>query len=219
MSQVAATSSSARGRPRPDPLSPAQKRIYAAALRLFADQGVTRLNVSELAAAAGMARGTIYSHVPDVEGLFEQVAAQLVREMVDRVMAGFEGIEDPAHQMAIGVRQYIRRAHEDPHWGRFMNRFGLSNASLQAVWSSDPAANLRAGIESGRYRISVEQLPAMVGMITGATLAAMLPVLEGNGTWRSVGSDTAELVLIALGIAQEEAKVLARTELPALVSA
>ena len=90
-----------------------------------------------------------------------------------------------------------------------MSRFALSSASLRALWSTDPVANLRGGIESGRYRIAPEQLPAVVAMIAGATLGAMLPVLEGHVTWRDVGSDTAELVLVALGIAREEARLLA----------
>jgi len=56
------------------PLNQARRRIHAAAMKLFAERGVTKVNISELAAAAGMARGTIYSHVPDVDGLFEEVA-------------------------------------------------------------------------------------------------------------------------------------------------
>jgi AcrR family transcriptional regulator len=196
--------------------SPARRRIQAAAMKLFAEQGVTKVNVSELASAAGMARGTIYSNVPDIDSLFEEVAAELVRDMVDRVMLGFVGVDDPAHQLAIGVRLYIRRAHEEPLWGRFMSRFALSTASLQAVLSSDPAANLRAGMASGRYRIRAEQLQAVIGMLTGSTLAAMLPVLEGLGTWREVGSDTAELLLIVLGLDRDEAQRLAREELPVL---
>jgi len=201
------------------PASPARRRIHAAAMKLFAEQGVTRVSVSELATAAGMARGTIYSNVPDIENLFEAVAAELVGEMVERVMLGFTGVDDPAHQLAIGVRLYIRRAHEDPLWGRFMSRFGLSTASLQAVLVSDPAANLQLGMKEGRYRIRPEQLQAMIGMLTGSTLAAMLPVLEGLATWREVGSDTAELLLAALGLARDEARQLARTELPALAPA
>lgn len=63
-----------------------------------------------------------------------------------------------------------------------MNRFGLSLALLQAVWPSDPAVNLQTGIASGRYKFSIAQLPAMASMISGSTLAAMLPVLEGHGT-------------------------------------
>lgn len=185
-------------------------------MQLFADQGVTKVTVSELAAAAGMARGTIYSNVPDIDSLFEEVAAELVRDMVERVMLGFGGIDDPARQLAIGVRLYIRRAHEEPLWGRFMTRFALSTASLQAVLTSDPAANLQRGVENARYRIRPEQLPAMIGMLTGSTLAAMLPVLEGFGTWREIGADTAELLLVVLGLEREEAQQLARMELPVL---
>jgi hypothetical protein len=97
-----------------------------------------------------------------------------------------------------------------------MTRFALSTASLQAVLTSDPAANLLRGVESGRYRIRAEQLPAMIGMLTGSTLAAMLPVLEGFGTWREIGADNAELLLVVLGLDREEAGRLARSELPVL---
>ncbi|HEU5295375.1 MAG TPA: TetR/AcrR family transcriptional regulator [Burkholderiaceae bacterium] len=196
--------------------SAALRRIHAAALKLFTETGATRVNVSELAAAAGMARGTIYGNVPNLDSLFEDVAAQLAREMVDRVMRGFEGVDDPAHRMAIGIRQYIRRAHEEPPWGRFMHRFGLSLALLQAVSASDPVDNMKAGIASGRYKIAPEQIPAMVCLVSGGTLAAMLPVLEGHATWRDVGSETAELILVALGIPRREAKGLARAPLPPL---
>ncbi|SCK55478.1 transcriptional regulator, TetR family [Variovorax sp. HW608] len=198
------------------PPSQAQRRIHAAAMRLFAERGVTKVSISELAAAAGMARGTIYSHVSDVDGLFEEVAAQLAREMTARVVSGFAGVDDPALRLAIGVRQYIRRAHEEPLWGRFMSRFGLSPAVLQTVLGSEPLTDLQAGIASGRYRIGREQLPAMAALLSGGTLAAMLPVLDGHGTWRDVGSDMAEILLVALGLDRAEARALARSELPAL---
>lgn len=200
------------------PLNQARRRIHAAAMKLFAERGVTKVNISELASAAGMARGTIYSHVSDVDGLFEEVAAQLAREMTERVVAGFAGIDDPAQRLAIGVRQYIRRAHEEPLWGRFMSRFGLSPALTQALLSTDPVTDLQAGIQSGRYRIGPEQLPAMVGLLAGGTLAAMLPVLDGRSTWRDAGSHTAELLLVALGLKRDEAQALARTELPLLAA-
>lgn len=194
----------------------ARRRLHAAAMKLFAERGVTRVSVSELAEAAGMARGTVYSHVPDVDTLFGEVAAELSREMVERVVAGSAGITDPALRLSIGVRQYIRRAHEDPPWGRFMSRFGLTPELLAALFESDPVADLRAGIDAGRYRIGREQLPAAVGMLAGATLAAMLPLLEGHATWRDVGSDTAELLLVALGIERSQARALATAELPPL---
>lgn len=200
------------------PLNQTRKRIFAAAMKLFAERGVTKISISELADAAGMARGTIYSHVPDAERLFEEVTAQLVREMTDRVVAGFAGIMDPALRLAIGVRQYIRRAHEEPVWGRFVSRFGLNTEALQSVMSSEALTDLIAGIHSGRYRIGRDQVDAMAALLAGGTLAAMLPVLDGQKTWREIGSDTAELMLVALGVEREEARTLARSALPELAS-
>lgn len=203
-------------RPLVGTLNPATRRIHAAAMRLFAEQGVTRVNVSELAAAAGMARGTIYSHVPDVDRLFEDVAGQLAHEMTGRVAAGMADVADPALRLAIGVRQYIRRAHDEPPWGRFMVRFGLSDPVMQAVMAGDPQADFVAGSESGRYTVRRDQLPALVGLLAGSTLAAMVPVLDGRGTWREVGADTVELLLVALGIDRAEARALATSDLPPL---
>lgn len=196
----------------------ARRRIHAAAMKLFAERGVTKVSISELAAAAGMARGTIYSHVPEIDRLFEDVAAQLAREMTARVAAGFAGVDDPAQRLSIGVRQYVRRAHEEPLWGRFMSRFGLSTVVMQTVMGSEAVGDLRAGVESGRYRIAPEQLQAAVALLSGSTLAAMLPVLDGRVTWREAGSDVAELVLVALGLERGEARGLARCTLPPLVA-
>ena len=199
------------------PNHPARRRIHAAAMQLFTERGVTRINISELATAAGMARGTIYSHVANIDHLFEEVAAQLAHEMTERVVSGFAGTDDPAQRLAIGVRQYIRRAHEEPLWGRFMGRFGLSHALMQDVLATRPLADLEAGVVSGRYALRREQLPAMAAMLMGTTLAAMLPVVEGHATWREVGSDIVELMLVALGLGREEARALARAELASLV--
>jgi hypothetical protein len=139
-------------------------------------------------------------------------------EMTERVVAGFAGISDPAQRLAIGVRQYIRRAHEEPLWGRFMSRFGLSPAVMRSVMSSEALTDFETGVSSGRYRIAPSQVSAMVALLAGGTLAAMLPVLDGHGTWREIGSDTAELLLAALGVDGEEARRLARSELPPLVA-
>jgi hypothetical protein len=133
--------------------------------------------------------------------------------MTERVVVGIVGVTDPAERLAIGVRQYIRRSHDEPLWGRFMSRFGLSPALTQELLASDPVADLQAGIESGRYRIRREQLAAMVGLLVGGTLAAMLAVLDGRSTWRDAGSDTAELLLVTLGISSDEARALATAEL------
>ena len=193
-----------------------QRRISTAALRLFAEKGSTEVSVSELADAAGVARGTIYNNLESPERLFETVAAELADEMNDRVVATYARVKDPAFRLAMGVRLYVRRAHDDSHWGRFLVHFGMNSDSLRKVWAGSPLKDVMLGIEQKRYQLTEQQAPAALGMIAGATLSAILLVIEGVKTWRDAGSDTAELVLRALGVKASEARAIARAELPEL---
>lgn len=195
-----------------------QRRISEAALRLFAQKGSPDVSVSELADAAGVARGTIYNNLESPERLFETVAAELADEMNDRVVATYEREPDPAVRLATGVRLYVRRAHEEPHWGRFLVHFGMSSASLRRVWTGSPLRDLMLGIEKGRYAVSEDRAQAALGLISGSTLSAILMVVEGVQTWRDAGSETAELILRALGVEPSEARAIASAPLPELAT-
>lgn len=198
-------------------VSAAQKRIRKAALELFAEKGTADVTISELAAAAGVVRGTIYKNVPSPGMLFETIAMQLAEEMDQQIVASYRGIDDPAHRLAIGIRLYIRRAHEEPFWGRFLVQFAMTNKSVREIWTGPPAQDLATGIEGGRYDIPDGQVAAAMAVIAGSTLAAIVLVLEGHRTWRDAGTEVAAMVLRSLGIAREEAADLAARPLPELV--
>jgi AcrR family transcriptional regulator len=198
-------------------MNAAQKRIHQAALRLFAEKGSSEVSVSELAAAAGVARGTIYNNLESPEHLFQQVAAQLAHEMDERAAASYAGIEDPAVRIAIGIRLYVRRAHEEPHWGRFLVNFGYTNDALRKLFSGPPMRDLMLGLQSQRFDFRLDQGLGALGIIGGSTLSAILGVLEGLRTWRDAGSDAAELALRAFGIEAREAREIAARELPPLL--
>jgi AcrR family transcriptional regulator len=197
----------------------AEARIHDAALRLFAERGATQLTVSELADAAGVARGTIYNNVRSPASLLEAVAARLADEMHARVNASFGAVTDPAERLAIGMRLFLKRAHDEPPWGRFLCRFALSEPALQALWAGRAMADLRAGIAAGRYVVEPDQAAAAMSLVAGAAISACYLVLEGHRTWRDAGSDAAELILRGLGVAKKEARRLATVELPPLAAA
>lgn len=196
------------------PLTAAQRRLQRVAMQLFAERGVTRVTVSELAQAAGMARGTIYNNLQDVDGLFSEVATQLADEMLHLTASASARLEDPAHRLANGIRYFVKRAHEDPLWGRFVCRFALSTDSLQKMWTGQPVTDLHEGLDKGRFAFKLEQLASVVSLIAGTVLGASTLVLDGRKTWRDAGSDAAEFVLAAIGIPREEARALACMELP-----
>jgi AcrR family transcriptional regulator len=196
------------------PLTAAQRRLQRVAMQLFAERGVTRITVSELAQAAGIARGTIYNNLQDVDSLFPEVATQLADEMIDLTASASASLDDPAQRLANGIRYFVKRAHEDPLWGRFVCRFALSTESLQKMWAGQPVKDLHEGLDKGRYAFKREQLASAVSLVAGAILGSMTLVLDGRKTWRDAGSDAAEFVLAAIGVPREEARMLASMDLP-----
>lgn len=200
-------------------LTPVQTRIHRAAMQLFAENGGNQITVSELASAAGIARGTVYNNLESPERLFESVAAQLADEMHGRIVTSFETVEDPLQRLANGCRMFIRRAHEEPHWGRFVNRFSLNNASLQNLLHSQLLQDVMAGLQARRYSFRPDQLPGVIAMIAGTVLSSMFLVLEGHRSWRQAGADATELILRAMGVPAEQALALATSELPPLPEA
>ena len=196
--------------------SAAQRRIFQAALRLFGEKGIQNVSVKELAENAGVARGTIYNHVESIEALFEDVALTLSAEMNQRLALSFRQISDPSMRLAVGIRLYIKRAHDDPEWGLFVSRFGFHSAALRRLGASQPIQILIDGIQSQRYNLNIDQLSACIAMLTSSVLGAMYLVRDGLRTWRDAGTDCAELVLRALGVPAAQARQLATTELPML---
>jgi AcrR family transcriptional regulator len=194
----------------------AQNQLHQAAMRLFAERGVTQTTVSHLAEAAGVARGTVYNNFKSVESLFEEVATQLTTEMSVRMAAIPNQSTDPARRLANGIRVFVRRAHEDPPWGRFLVRFGSTTPTLRGLLEGAPTNDLKLGIELGRFHLRADQLATAVAVMSGSVLAAIMLVLEGHRTWRDAGADTAELFLRALGVTADEARSLATSELPRL---
>ena len=197
-------------------VSMTHRKIAEAATRLFAEKGTAQVSISELAEAAGVARGTVYKSFPTPGDLFEEIAAQLADHMHKRIAGSTGGPRDPAQRLANGLRHFVKQAHEHPEWARFVVRFGIVHGLLRGMWEGQPASDLTSGLDSGRFRFERQQIPSILAMIAGAGLSAMFMVLDGHKTWRDSGADAAEFVLRAVGLDADEARRIARSELPPL---
>lgn len=195
-----------------------QRRIYEAAIRLFAKTGTTDITISQLAKEADVARNTVYSYVESVDALFHHVAAAVTNEMNTRVICSVSDIKGPAARVAFGIRFYVRRAYDEPHWGRFIHTFGSRMLGYMDFIGGVIADDIRAGIESGEYRIRNDMVSGAVNLISSVTFGAISRVVSGHEAWRSAGSTAAELTLRALGVNVKVAKSRAYEELPPLLT-
>ncbi|SEP76331.1 transcriptional regulator, TetR family [Thalassovita taeanensis] len=186
-----------------------KSRILHAAMRLFAEKGSMQISISDLAKEAGLSRGTIYNNVENTDELFSMACDAVYVEMRESVRASSDGMHDPAARLSVIINQVIRRVHEETDWGRFVALFAMSDPRLGRFWGRDPAVYLLQGLETGRFEFEREQIHSITGMAGGAVFGAMSLVLNGVCTWRQSGSDTAELILRAVGVDRAEARSLA----------
>lgn len=114
-------------------LSPADQEssILAAAAAEFAEVGVRRANVDEVATRAGVSRSTLYRRFPNKEALLLAVAEDVYRRSMvtlDEAVSGLSPRDAVVEAFAAGARLIT----EDP----FMRRLVLTDSDVREITGS-----------------------------------------------------------------------------------
>lgn len=91
-------------------------QIIAAARAVFAERGVSRTTLAQIASKAGVTRGAIYWHFANKPALFfammEQVSLPLIDRMDENLPAS--GSDDPLRGIRSQMREVLRLIETDP---------------------------------------------------------------------------------------------------------
>lgn len=85
-----------------------RQAILAAALHVFAERGFAAARLEDVAARAGIAKGTLYLYFSNKEALFEDLIRSYVSPVLDRVEAAAASAP-PAHLMLQQLFELFRR--------------------------------------------------------------------------------------------------------------
>ncbi|HLO35531.1 MAG TPA: helix-turn-helix domain-containing protein [Candidatus Deferrimicrobium sp.] len=147
-----------------------RRRILEAAERLFAERGVEAVPMDDVAAAAGVGKGTLYRRFGDRAGLGIAVLDERERELQDRILGGPPPLgpgAPPTERLTAFVEAYLAYA-----W---------RNLELLVVAeTASPGARYRSGVYAG-FRRHVEILLGAAGAadpVLGAEL--LLAPLAGD---------------------------------------
>jgi AcrR family transcriptional regulator len=104
-------------RPRRTSNEEALARVVVAARKCFADRGVTRTRMDDVAEAAGMARQNVYRYVSGREELVELAILERVREFTEQLVADLdESTGDLGTAITEHVIAAINVGREDPEF-------------------------------------------------------------------------------------------------------
>lgn len=150
--------------------------VLDAAETLFAEKGIDASKMEEIAEAAGLSLGTVYSVFRGKPAIVDGLHEMRLRALVQRSIDAAEGLEDPLEMLIAGVRAYVEYFLAYPDYLRIHLGLGtswgmpvLGHSPRATAWEEGHAMQVRLfarGIESGVF------YPGEPGRLAN-TLAAM----------------------------------------------
>lgn len=179
-----------------------RRSLVAAGLRVLAEKGES-LAVSDVTTEAEVANGTFYNYFPDREALLDALAEHLVLTLAEA--AAREPHEDPALRFAVASGRVLRRAAEDPSWGRVVLRL-VNRPSVHRNIDRYLREDLAAGFAAGRFDTGPDD--ATLDQALGLLVMTIRRIVEGGA-----GPDAPRLAvergLRALGLPPGDAREIA----------
>jgi AcrR family transcriptional regulator len=111
------------GLPARDDLTPARRRLFTTALRLFSEQGYHAVSVRDITDELGQRPGALYAHAESKQHLLYELVRIGVTEHRDRLrLAVLEAGADPVDQVRALVRAHVLVHLDYPELARLLQR-------------------------------------------------------------------------------------------------
>jgi len=189
------------------------QRIRAAALRLLQERSFAQVSLVDVAHEAGVSRATIYNRCASLEQLYCDIATEMMLVMNQRIDANFLPADEPDARLALGIRWYIRRAHEDPLWYDLVSRYGRSPRLATRVWRDPVLERVLNALAREHDGLATSGMRIAPVFVSSSVLAAMFMVRSGRSSWQDAGTESSVTTLLALGVPYQRAWRIGRTDL------
>jgi len=203
---------------RPDLRQRKAEAIVHAAASVFAESGLRRARISDIAARAGVGKGTIYEYFRNKDELFLAVFDGYVEAAMASAVAAGARSEDPVQALRAFFLATLETLDEMlplypltlEFWtaaagSELGERLGRDFRNLYRRYGDVVAEMVRAGIRARRFSAGVEPLAVarvLVGAIDGIFLQAWLdPQFDA----KSAGAAFLEVMLAGLGAVPQDA--------------
>jgi AcrR family transcriptional regulator len=168
------------------------QKIASAALRLFAKRGFDRVTISEIAEAADVARGTLFSHFPTKESLvLAAVGDDDPAKIVASRPAGMSALE--------AVRHHYRTFAADPGVDPDSNLLSILRVILENASLSSAVNRLYDAQRDSLARVLAKETGArkddLVSKVVAAQICATILAIKSNFFYRlATGKDSGRAV-------------------------
>ena len=183
-------------------------QIAEAAVRVFAERGVAKAKMIEVAREANVGKGTIYEYFRSKDELFEFAVRRFMDGLFADLLRDLSTTDDPEEQLNVLVRttlKSIQKAGRETHimfeiWAEGV-RSGTEYFDLQGMYAEYRtmiAGILEAGIQTGTFR-EMDTLAA-ASIIIGALDGLLLQWIMDIDAFDLNGAGDELMIILANGL-------------------
>ena len=191
----------------------ARSRILAAAETLMRANGFEAVKIQEITDTADVGHGTFYTHFKtkmDVLVPILRTKAHRLTEQLDDLTAD---MKDPADVVSVSVRHLLTAIANDPLWSWFLFKSDLPMEQIREATGESVRRDIQLGVDTGRF---IDHEGATLEPFLLGALAGVIRDRFEAGLDQQTIEHCAHLLLLILGIQNEEALTLSRRTLPPL---
>lgn len=161
--------------------SATRQRIHQAALDLFATRGVTETSVRDLAAAAGIAEGTLYRHYASKDDLVADLFATNYAAFAGR-LRDLRGLPSFAARMEAVAAEIFRFHDDEPTLFRFLLLVQHQALPRAGLGDDNPVSVLQSMVEDAiaAREITLADPPLATAMVLGLLLQPATALVYGR---------------------------------------
>jgi len=190
-----------------------REQLVAAGVAVLAERGEA-LTISDVTSRAQVSNGTFYNYFTDRDELIDALVQHSLAALAASA-SGDTAEMDPALRFAVATGRVLKRAAEDPTWGRAVLRLSDHRRSFPREVGRFLKVDLAAGCEQGRFDFGPDEitLDAVTGLIA-MTIRRIVRGEAGPGhvkrvverAFRQIGIEAAEAVRLAAEAADESTR-------------
>jgi AcrR family transcriptional regulator len=174
-----------------------RRKLLAAAMTVFAAQGLDTPVIDDFIAAAGVARGTFYNYFKTTQELLAAVTCELSDEIVRSIEDVVAPIRDPLKRLATGCLIYMHLGVDLPIWGGFVMRTSAHGEAAGKLAGVYLPRDLELAREAGEVKYTT--LRAAQDLVQASLSRAIHSVNAGHAPREHLRAVLA-LVLRGLGV-------------------
>jgi len=122
---AAAAPDAQRESPHRDDADDKRARLLECALEVFTSRGFHSATIDEVAAAAGVAKGTVYRYFKSKEDLLDQLLLATSQRVVERFSGAFSGVDDVRGAVEQFIREWVGFIEENHALYRLIQAEGI----------------------------------------------------------------------------------------------